>query len=43
MFLNKRWIFTRGIVKKEKKNAGSGCTGGVKGTNELVVDAVVSL
>lgn len=35
MFSNKQWIFTRGLVK-----AGSGCTGG---TDELVVDAVVSL
>lgn len=39
MFLNKRWIFTRGVVK----NAGCGCTGGVKGMDELVLDAVVSL
>lgn len=34
---------TVAINKRYGENAGSGCTGGIKGTNELVVDAVVSL
>ena len=45
MFLNKQWIFTKGVVIKIlKKEAGSWLyRWHLRGQNELVVDAVVSL